>query len=177
MSQLLDKPWFNVIWFNIFWLLAVNGQSSFITALFLLLIFHFIFVSNKINELLTIFSISLFGCSIDLLLSLNNFYIFPQSETLPIWLILLWMAFSTTLTRCFRFLTIGSAKRIFMSSIIGGFGGGFSYFSAYKLGAVEFPLPWQQSLSMLIIIWAVLFPTLILIKDKCASFNIKKVTA
>lgn len=174
MPTLLDKPWFNAIWFNVFWLIAVNGQNSLLVILFLLLVIHLSFVSNKLNEYLTILSISILGCGIDLILSLNNFYVFKEGQILPFWLVFLWLAFSTTLSRCFKFLTITTPQRYLISSLIGGIGGAFSYLTASKLGAVEFTLAWQQSFLLLIIIWALLFPSLIFIKDKCALLTFNK---
>ena len=107
------------------------------------------------RELRTLLPLVAVGVGVDAALSALGVFDF-KGVLLPLWLVVLWFAFATTITRAFAVF----AKRPALAALIGGVGVPFNYGVGAKLGAVVLPLePWLTA-GVLVVVWAVLFPLL-----------------
>ena len=156
ISSLIDHPLFNFIWFYSIWLLLVLGKDQFIPVFIALIAFHYCFVRDKKFELTFVGACALIGISFDALLSYAGVFKFDDNLLMPLWLVCLWVAFPSTLTRGLRFLK----RNVFLCVFLGGFGGASSYFSGAYFGAVEFGYDPITTGLILFIHWAILFPVL-----------------
>jgi len=81
----------------------------------------------------------------------------------PVWLAILWFLFSLSLPFAFCFLR----QRYLLCSLIGGFGGAFSYISAIALRSdVEFGFSIPVVFSSIFLLWAILFPLAFFLYEK-----------
>lgn len=100
------------------------------------------------------------GLLMDTAHSLAGTFTFRPDQSLagmpPLWLVGVWIAFSTTFRGCLGFLR----GRYIAMAAIGAFGGPLAYLAGWKFGAVTMPADRGPSTAALIIAWAVAFPAL-----------------
>lgn len=77
-----------------------------------------------------------------------------HSLLLPLWMCMLWIAFSTTLPLSMRLL----GRNYTVAALTGAVGFPFSYYLGYKLDAVSFGLELPLTLLVLALTWAVFLP-------------------
>lgn len=156
----------NAVLFNVAWLLCVIGgdQIAILTAMVLLAI-HLSLVANAYQEVFFIAGIAVLGYAIDSVLFASEILIGETPlvaignasfSLAPLWLFALWFCFSTTLNHCFRFLH----QRIPLAVLLGAFAGTTSYLAGIRLSGVEMGGSFIQVTLTLVIIWGVLFPSL-----------------
>lgn len=75
----------------------------------------------------------------------------------PLWLVLLWVVFGTTLRGSLAWL----AGRYWLSAALGAMAGAPSYFAGAKMGAVTMNTNWIFSAISLTVTWALVMPLLI----------------
>ena len=152
---LSEKTWFNAIWFQSTWFLCVLGRDTWLPAALAMVALHLLLVPALGRELRTLLPLVAVGVGVDAALSALGVFDF-KGVLLPLWLVVLWFAFATTITRAFAVF----AKRPALAALIGGVGVPFNYGVGAKLGAVVLPLePWLTA-GVLVVVWAVLFPLL-----------------
>ncbi|PJE78844.1 hypothetical protein CI610_02199 [invertebrate metagenome] len=154
-ARIVESALFNGIWFYAVWFSAVSGRQAWLGVTLLLLLLHFALVLNKDREVLLALPVVCVGIVIDGLLSIFRVFIFDQNSILPVWLLCLWIAFSTTLIRslsCF-------SKPRWLSCCAGGIGGPLSYWGGQQLGAVTFGYSLGFTLSVLSAVWVILLPS------------------
>ena len=138
--------------FNLFWLVSVFGQSQYIWLSVLMLLTSWWFVPGGFQWALLL---ALPGILMDALLVYFGVYAFaettfyPQSG-LPVWLMVLWLGFSTFLW-CIRKLIL--ARTPFLIAALGGLAGAASYLAGERLGAVMLPLGLLKSAVIIVICW------------------------
>jgi hypothetical protein len=142
----------NIISFNLAWIGLVYFGNSFIPIATLFLIIHFVFLSNDRNEIRFSVFVCFIGIAIDSSLKFYNIFIFQGSLYIPVWLVFLWVCFSTTLCHSLRFLE----KSIWIQ-IAAGLIAPFSYIAGNKLGAVDFGESTFIIYIILALIWSTLF--------------------
>lgn len=112
------------------------------------------------KEIIVIITLSILGCMTDAIMYALDIYSFSYTKQFfildNIWLISLWVIFLTTFNSSLNFLK--NVKTYFLS-IIGFFGGVFSYFLAFKLKVITFSNIYL-SLFYISIIWLCIFPAL-----------------
>ena len=157
MKFLLSKP-FNLVAFNVVWISCVVGRESFIWIIApLVLAYAALLVSTGSIKFSQVALPALIGILIDLLLSVSGVFQFPDnSPLLPFWLVILWIAFSITLTQSLSFLN----KNIFVALFFGAVGFPLNYSVGERLGAVNFEESYLVTMAILCLIWAVLLPVL-----------------
>lgn len=143
----------NIIGFNVTWFLLVYLGNDFIPIALLFLIIHLRFISKLKNEVWLIVSIFFIGIIIDSLLQYFNVFIFSGANHIPIWLMVLWACFGTTICHSFNFLS----RRKIYQAIAGGVFAPFSYVAGYKLNAIDFSYSIPVTFILLSIIWSGLF--------------------
>ena len=168
IASLIDHPLFNFIWFYSIWLLLVLGKNQFISIFVVLMAFHYFFVRDKRYELTFVSICAVIGIAFDGLLSYTGVFIFDNNILMPPWLICLWFAFPSALTRGLRFLN----KSWLLCVVLGGFGGASSYLSGAYFGAVEFGYDTMTTGIILVVHWAILFPVLMYISSALKKWKI-----
>lgn len=152
------KIWINFFSFNLIWALSIfSGNASMLWVLLLLLL-HFLIITKPVIELLVVLATALLGYSVDCLLTLLGVFKFVQVQGItPIWLILLWIGFCSTLRHSLNFFS----EKYLIASLAGAIAGSFTYLLAAHFGAVELPLSSVISVAVLASVWAALFPALL----------------
>lgn len=154
--------WINLIGFNLAWYLSVFFGNEGALLVLLLLLMHFVFHRQPLIELYVVLCLGLFGYSVDFLLTLMGFFKFHESQAAPVWLLLLWFAFSATLRQSLSFF----AGRPLMGAFFGAIGGSSSYVGAVLVGPVSFGYSLAFSAVVIAFIWAILFPCLIRLSNQ-----------
>ena len=129
---------YNLIGFQALWLSLILLQDYAIPIAVALLLVHLALNNNKRGECATIALIAIPGIALDALLTFGGLYQFNAELFLagiPVWLWLLWIAFACTVNFSLRWLV--TRKTLFI--VLGPPAAAASYYSAMRLGAVEFP--------------------------------------
>ena len=157
MKYLASKP-FNLIANNLIWIGCVIGREQAIwmvgPAVIAYVAFLIISRTIKIHQV-AIPAVT--GIAIDSSLTLSGFYQFENTSLiLPLWLIILWIAFSTTLTSSLHIF----GKNKIVAAAVGCVGIPANYFAGERLGAVVFGQTHLMTIVLLCILWAVCLPLL-----------------
>lgn len=153
-------PVVNTIGFQLFWWTAILGQNQYVWLLIIAIGLHLYFHHKLKLELNRITFIALAGYTVDCVLTLLGVFNFHYQNNFfitPIWLIMLWLGFATTITTVIQ----KSVNNILVIAAIGMTFAPISYVAAAKLEAVAFPLPMLETIIILGFTWAVLLPLLI----------------
>jgi hypothetical protein len=143
----------NIIGFNLSWFGLVYWGNIFTPIALMYFASHLLNIANLKSETLLILIIVAIGISVDSFLHWYNFFIFPNSNHFPFWLMVLWLCFSTTISHSLRFLAASKSLQI----VAGGIFAPLSYLAAVKLNAVELGQSVVQTYVVLSVIWALLF--------------------
>jgi len=170
MNQGLSQNiWINVIGFQVTWWLSIMYGNSAIVPVVFLLALHLVFHKAAVEEIAVITACACIGFTVDIMLTMQGVFIFENNPAhVPCWLFLLWLCFSATLRQSLRFFS----HHLALASIAGAIAGSLTYLAAARLGAVSFGFSTFSTLSLLALVWAILFPLLLLI-----STNIRKMYA
>jgi hypothetical protein len=151
---------FNFLSFQGAWLAGVKMQQQGLLIMLIILMGHFLLSQHRGRDLLTLIFITIVGCFVDLSISYVGLFSFKEGELLPFWLVLLWANFSLTFHYSMSWLL---RVPVLVQAILGGVFGCFSYYAAYKLGAVEYPFGEVFTIVWLAVIWFVSLPIYVLI--------------
>lgn len=83
------------------------------------------------------------------------------NQFFPVWLLMLWSLFLVSLNHSLSWL---NNCPVFILMVIGALGGTSSYWGGIKAGVIEPLLSTEQVILSLMIVWAVLLPTLVYLK-------------
>ena len=164
IKQIVTSKPLNLIIFNLLWVGLVLGRDSLIhltlpsLLIYLACLLH---IGNlKVHQVLLP---AIIGITIDSSLTFFGIFNFPDSSLIiPLWLIVLWINFSTTIPLSLSF--IGKNKLV-------AFGLGatvlpFNYAVGERLGAVTFGEPYLFSILALVLVWSVSFPILFMVSHE-----------
>ncbi|MBN4055161.1 DUF2878 domain-containing protein [bacterium AH-315-K03] len=157
----------NVVCYQLGWFSCVLGGDRvavFITALCLIL--HGKFVVSSKKEWWLIGGLSLTGLLVDSALSSAGVFIFETQNSvllIPIWLLCIWVLFSTTLCHSLVFLQ----SRLPLAIVLGAVAGPSSYFAGSSMASVTIAEPLVTSLMMISLSWAIIFPCSLLLARRC----------
>ena len=165
MSRLLLSKRFNLVAFNLIWLGCVIGREQYWWA-FAPVVFGYLalLVQRRILRLGKFLMLFGLGVGIDSLLTVLGVFQFgPTIFLIPLWLVLLWAAFTTTLFLSLE--VVGRSK--WFAAICGALAFPFNYAVGGRLGAVSFGMTDSLTLAALSTIWAIVLPTMFwLAEDK-----------
>ena len=163
---------FNLVSFYIYWWLCITSPSreDFFYGpilVFLYLIIHFFIIDNKYKEFKYIAICMILGLLIETLMLQLNFieytgYLSSNYNIAPLWVIVLWMGFGTTVFHSFKWL-LGKYK---LSFLLGAIFTPIIYLSAHKIGSIAFNYNVLTSYLILSFIWGFTLLLLIYIADK-----------
>ena len=157
----------NGLMFNISWFAIVSTQSLILAPLFACahLALHFLLMGRGQAEARLILAVTLFGFALDqLLFALGVFNTAGMASAAPVWISCLWPVLATTFMHAFS----GLQSRPWLAAVFGAVGGAGSYIAGTGLTEVQFG---SAAWGPLIIatLWALLFPTLLLIAGSADS--------
>ncbi|MET4696009.1 DUF2878 domain-containing protein [Endozoicomonas lisbonensis] len=139
--------------FNLFWLVTVIGQTQYIWLSCGMLLISWWYIRGGFP-----FAVSLALPGIVMDVSLAHIGVYAFDEAFPVWLVVLWLGFSTFLW-CIRKSILARAPVIIVA--LGCVGGTVSYLAGERLGAVTLALGLMKSAGIVAICW-VLFSVLAL---------------
>jgi len=147
--------------FNISWLAIVTVESPLFAPaiVYLHLALHFSIVGWSCREATLIGLVACLGVVLDnLLFRIGVFTISGVPGTPPAWMLCLWPVLATTLLHVFSALR----HRVVVAVALGTFGGALSYAAGTRLTEVDFFSPLWGAISMGVL-WAILFPSLLVV--------------
>lgn len=147
----------NGLWFQVVWFICVLFKQDGVLVTGLLLLVALIFMRLNTRILLAAALVTAGGCMIDTLLTQLGLFKFDEStcrSCIPLWLILLWGAFSLTLFSSLSYLQ----HRPAIAALAGAIAAPMSYFAAFKLGAVSFHYDATVTMGIISAIWIVFLP-------------------
>jgi len=157
----------NMLGFNLAWFGLVYWGNMFIPIALIMLTIHLVLLSNNKNELRLVLLITAVGITVDSLLSFSHFFIFIESAFIPLWLVVLWACFASTISHSLSFLTHSKALQVVVGFVIAP----LSYIAGEKFDAVQFSHPLLETYLILGCIWAVLFICIFFLKSLFINRN------
>ena len=164
IKQIVTSKPLNLIIFNLLWVGLVLGRDSLIHLTLPSLLIYLaclLRIGNlKVHQVLLP---AIIGITIDSSLTFFGIFNFPDSSLIiPLWLIVLWINFSTTIPLSLSF--IGKNKLVAFG--LGATALPFNYAVGERLGAVTFGEPYLFSILVIILVWSVSFPILFMVSHK-----------
>lgn len=144
------------------------GRQDWIALAVALLALHLASAKNPALEGCVALPLAALGLAVDGVLSAAGFFIFEGNVWLPPWLMYLWLGFVMCLHRSLQFFT----RHWLLAVCGGGVGGALSYWSAERLGAVEFGMPTAFAVAVLLLQWSLLLPVLLFLNHRLRSLFI-----
>lgn len=150
MRALLSRP-FNAVAYYFIWLGCVLGREEWLPLVAPLVIAYILLLLARrcLTPAQWLLPAGL-GIAVDVSLSLAGVLNFDSSLVLPLWMVILWLAFATTLSSSLAFL---NRYRI-IAGIAGALAFPLNYWAGERFGAVELGEPTWLSLAALGLIWA-----------------------
>ena len=156
LVKLLETRLFNIVAFNLLWLSCVVGRSSFLLISVPLLSAYLWFLIDIKSVSLTSLLIPVaIGIATDTALALGGVFQFHDSLfVIPLWLIVLWVGFATTLSQSLSVF----GKNKWIAACGGALAFPFNYGVGETLGAVSFGGTYLATMAILALLWAALLP-------------------
>jgi hypothetical protein len=153
LRQLANAVLFQLGWFAC----ALGGNSYWLLSVAAIVLIHLRWLGSWAKDGKLLIAVTVFGTLLDSLLSMLGVFAFPSGSALiPLWLMLMWSLLAITLNHCLAW----SAKPWWRASLLGAIAAPLSYSAGAQLAGVQLPLGRWQSLILLGLIWAVVFPAL-----------------
>lgn len=143
---------FNIIGFNISWFGLILLEAHFIPIVLLWLGVHFYFCKQKSAEVKLVLSVAIIGIFIDFSLSFFGAFHFKDTLFIPLWLMMLWIAFAATIAHSLKFL----ARSTLLQLIVGFVFPPLSYIAGASLTSMTFGFELFITYFILAVIWSIL---------------------
>jgi Protein of unknown function (DUF2878) len=153
----------NFAGFQIAWIASVWGESSGrssigATIVVLVLAAHLLLARRPAAEIRLLAMVGALGCTIDSALGHAALLVFRSGDWLcPLWLVLLWLAFATTLGSSLAWLK----DRPVAAAMAGAIFGPLSYYAGQRVGALSLGANPIVTMGVLTVLWAALLPFLL----------------
>lgn len=156
LTRIINGKLFNIAAFNLLWLGCVVGQNKFLWLITpILTLYLWFLISNKLTSFLSIALPATLGIFADMVLTLAGIFQFQNTFLIiPLWLVVLWIGFSSTLSQSLAFL----GKNKWITAFAGAVAFPFNYGVGERLGAVSFGNTYLVSVLTMSLLWALLFP-------------------
>ncbi len=163
----------NIIGFNLAWLATVLGAAEGLpwagpAALLVFAAFQLPASSRPRYDVTAILVFVTAGLVVDSFWSVTGLVQYasawPSDILAPVWLVALWGSFSLTLGHSLAWIR----RRPVAAAVLGGIGGGFSYWVGAGLGAVQPNISAELYGVLVGLSWAVVFPALISLTARAA---------
>lgn len=159
-SLMLNFIGFQLAWFAC--VLSAANEKAYVGMIVVLivLVLQLLLSVNRLRTLSLMLAISFLGASWDSFLTTQSILVFETGQMLPgmapVWIIAMWLSFSTTVSISFRWLY----SRYGLSALLGAVSGPLSYQAGAALGAVSIPNPIMANV-YLALGWGLLMPVFI----------------
>tara|TARA_R110000737_G_scaffold324376_1_gene337314 strand:- start:966 stop:1478 length:513 start_codon:yes stop_codon:yes gene_type:complete len=140
----------NIVIFNTNWFGLIFIGNLFIPVAVILLSIQFRYLKTPKNELLLVCLVSAIGILLDLALVYGGVFIFPDSTGIPLWLMVLWFCFASTIRHSLAFL----ANSKVLQFIVGGLFAPLSYLAGSNFAVVTLTPSLGVSYLLLACLWA-----------------------
>ncbi len=168
-SGLSQFWWVNLAGFQLAWWLCILMGDDALWIVVALLVMHLAGHRKPLVECLVITSCATLGFAVDTFLTLYGVFVFGSGQGWPpLWLFMLWLAFSATLRQGLAWFS----GRYLFSALAGSLVGALTYLAAGRLGAVSFGLTGLQVAVMLALEWLLLFPALVKLADAVGGWRV-----
>lgn len=169
MLKIISSKWLNIVFFNLLWLGCVAGGNALLWLTGPVVIIYLALLLKTHTVTLSQLTLAAaLGISVDALLTMAGFFNFNSTGwPIPLWLMLLWLAFVSTLPLSLAFLAKYKAAPV----LAGAIGFPFSYAMGERLGAVTFGVGFLEALVLLSIIWAVMLPVMVYFVQRAKGFS------
>lgn len=157
MSKSLLSKLINGLWFQAMWFTCVVWKQDGILLGGALLLLALLFMGLTAREFVAAMLITIGGCVIDSVLTGLGVFSFSNlscRNCIPVWLVLLWAAFSLTLLSSLSYLQ----NRPGIAALAGAVAAPISYVAASKLSAVTFNQGALVTAMVLGLIWMMFLP-------------------
>jgi hypothetical protein len=141
--------WLNILGFNLSWFGLVLLGNSWAPLALLWVLVHVAISIQKSTEIIFIMMVMVTGVVVDSVLLYFGVFDFPHLTGLPVWLILLWACFATTIGHGLSFLSGSKVAQAFVGALLAP----LSYCAGLGFGAVEFGHSIQLTYLILALIW------------------------
>lgn len=140
----------------------------------LLILLHLLLSSCRKEDILLMALLLTVGGTVDGLLNVLHFFTFTvDTLPIPLWLAVLWIGLATLPHHSLAWMK----NRPLLSALFGAVGGPLAYLAGVRFDAAMFNLPTSLSLSILAVIWAVLWPAVMYAAQKIKPENKNTQTA
>ncbi|SDS90217.1 Protein of unknown function [Halopseudomonas xinjiangensis] len=148
----------NALLFQIGWFACLLGGTSWWLLLPLaVLVVHFTWISSWRDEGKLVITVMLAGGALDsFLLQMHLFRLPGDPDLVPLWLLLAWALFGTTLNHCL----IWARRTWWLTASTGAIAGAFAYWVGAQLTDFRLGLGTTKTLAIVALIWAFLLPLL-----------------
>jgi hypothetical protein len=169
----------NFLLFQLTWFVCVLGAAGHlpwlgITLAFATLSWHLYTANDRLAELKLVLCVILIGGLFDQFLLSSHLLSYQahgwSNRLVPIWILGLWIAFTTTLNVSLRWMH----RQLLIPVLFGLIGGPVAYIGAVKLGAVTLNLI-PQAYIALAVGWGILTPSLIKLAQNFDGFKSKAI--
>ncbi|MFL0810075.1 MAG: DUF2878 domain-containing protein [Agarilytica sp.] len=165
ISSSIPSSYFKLVNFIIFqsvWCLGVFTGNTYVLVSAALIAAHFFLSQERRTDLQALLIIAPIGITVDLFLSISQVFVFDIS-IIPVWLLLLWFAFSLTIVHSLAWIrNLPMVAQVFL----GAFGGTSSYYAGYRFGAVDFGHPELHTCIILALVWGCKIPLFYFLVDR-----------
>jgi hypothetical protein len=166
----------NFILFQAGWFACVLGGASLdyvwagtLIALVIVAV-HLMRANNIRNEAILISLTGIVGTAWDSSLMNAGLFTFFNgaviSGLVPVWMILMWALFATTLNVSMKWMK----GRYLLAAMFGGIGGPIAYYAGHRLGAVEFDST-LNSMTAVALGWSVIMPILMMLTTRFNGYQ------
>lgn len=152
----------NLIFFNIAWIGLVFWRDSFVIIAIAYLVVHVFYLSRMSKEWQLIVIVTAFGVLLDSYLHFLDIFIFEDRSLIPLWLVVLWGCFSTTICHSLAFLERSKVAQ----ALVGGVLAPLSYLAGEHYDAVRFSYSPSNTYLILMPIWSLLFLSVFQLKKR-----------
>ena len=161
----MKKMLLNISLFEIGWLVCVLGGNTYAIAYTLVaLVLHYRLVMNNPLEWKLLAAVVAVGCLWDWTMVMVGVIHYGEAGSfgIPIWLVCLWLLFATTFMHCLLWLR----RYLRLVPVVAAVLGPATYWAGTALTDAELAAPLYQSLGVMALGWAVLFPFAVIYAGK-----------
>ena len=160
----MKKIIINALLYNMGWYTCVTGGNTLsVIAATLIITIHLSFIADNNKEWFLIILVTAVGVSVD------SFWFYlgilenpDKSLMIPLWLVMLWATFATTLNHCLRWFK----EKLLVAAIAGSIAGPFFYYLGSRLSDVSMTEPLISSMLLIAVSWSIVLPLLFIIAQK-----------
>ena len=153
----------NVLAYQAVWFAAIQWGNPGAAAGCLIIVILLATSECRGDDLKMIGFLMFLGLLVDGTMQQIGFFTFTNPGVpIPFWLLVIWLGLAMTINHSLSWLK----DKLLLASLFGGIGGPAAYWAGVQLGAASFNWTLPSSLLLLAVVWALLFPAIMLYSKK-----------